>query len=341
MADTDTLNVAIVDATAGASGQPPGTGPAARYVTSIANAPLIGHVAAELGRSGIEHARIIASPEVRRDVGRMLGGGRNWGVELTYIDAPAPEPWETVLSALEQALSEGPVLLHPGDSLYGRQLGAMRDRFNAGDVDSVLPEQASAQPPRPPADRRVSDTAIVLGPGTRPLLRDLLSPSGEGDDLVASLLHSDCRLAVCELSGHWRYDASTEALLAANRMMLDAVPDGEELERGAENNRLHGRIAVSPSAFMSNCLVYGPVSIDDRAVLEDCFIGPYTAIGADVILSGAEVDNSMILAGAELRHPGFRIEGSIIGERARIVRSFELPKGLHMRLGPDSRVTFS
>ena len=341
MVDAGTVNVAIVDATAGASGQPPGTAPGARYVTPIANAPLIGHVVAELGESGIEHARIIASPEVRRDLGRILGGGRDWGLEVTYLEAPAPQPWETVLSELEQALADGPVLLHPGDSLYGRQLGAMRDRFNAGDVDSVLPEQASVQGLRPPADRRVSDTVLVLGPGTRPLLRDLLSPAGEGDDLVATLLHSDCRLAVCEQSAHWRYDASTDALLAANRMMLDALPAESEPDSFGENNRLHGRIAISPSAYISNCLIYGPVSIDDRAVLEDCFIGPYTAIGSDAILSGAEIDNTMILAGAEVRHPGVRIEGSIIGERARIVRSFELPKGLHMRLGPDSHLTFS
>lgn len=335
-----TVNLAIVDATAGLDGHPVGTSPAARYLTPIANAPLIGHVVAELGESGIEQARIIAAPEVRRDLGRILGGGGTWGVDVQYLDAPPPEEHEMVLSQLEQALSTGPVLLHPGDCLYGRQLLAMRDRFDAGDVDSVLPAQASVEPLRHRHGQRVSDSALLLGPGTRPLLRDLLSPAREGEDLLATLMHSDCRLAVCEQSEHWCYSETTEALLAANRMMLDTLAATADDDFG-DNNRLHGRIAISTSAHVSNCSIYGPVSIDDRAVLEDSFIGPYTAIGPDVVISGAEVDNSMILTGAEVRHPGFRIEGSIIGERARIERSFELPKGLHLRLGPDSRVTFS
>jgi hypothetical protein len=49
----------------------------------------------------------------------------------------------------------------------------------------------------------------------------------------------------------------------------------------------------------------------------------------------------MVLAGAEISHPGHRIEGSIIGERAAVVRSFALPRGLHVRLEPHSRLTIS
>jgi hypothetical protein len=49
----------------------------------------------------------------------------------------------------------------------------------------------------------------------------------------------------------------------------------------------------------------------------------------------------MVLPFAEVRFPGLRIEASIIGERASVSRSFELPKGLHLRLTPGSRVTLS
>ena len=218
----------------------------------------------------------------------------------------------------------------------------MSERFGAGDVDTVLPVQASVEPLRDPTERRASDTIVVLGPGTRTLVEDLLSPKSEGEDLIATLLHSSCRLAVCDQTEHWVYSDTTEALLAANRLMLDALPDTVGPPSGfSENNRMHGRIVISPSAFVSNCVVYGPVSIADGAVLEDSFVGPYTAVGARAILSGTEIDNAMVLADAEIRHPGSRIEASIIGERARVTRGFELPSGLHMRLGPDSRITLS
>jgi glucose-1-phosphate thymidylyltransferase len=335
------VNLAIIDATAGDAGQPLCVSPASRYATPIANTPLIGHVFDELAAGGIEEVRVITQPDVRRDLGRILGAGRTWGVEVSYVDATENDGRYTVLAEVEQALARGPVLLHPGDSLFRSQVGTMRERFRAGDVDSVLPEQASIEPLRSPEARRASDTILLLGPATRPLVGDLLSPKSEGEDLVATILHSDCRLAVCEQTEHWAYSESTEALLAANRMLLDGLPDPGEHDSFGRDNRIHGRVSISPHAFLSNSVIYGPVSIDDRAIVEDSFIGPYTAIGTDAIVSGTEIDNAMVLLGAEIRHPGLRIESSIIGERSRVTRGFELPKGMHLRLGPDSRISLT
>ena len=56
---------------------------------------------------------------------------------------------------------------------------------------------------------------------------------------------------------------------------------------------------------------------------------------------GTEIDNTIVMAGAVVRHPGSRIEASVIGERANLSRSFELPKGLHLRIGPDSQISLS
>jgi glucose-1-phosphate thymidylyltransferase len=246
-----------------------------------------------------------------------------------------------MLAELEQALSRGPVLLHPGDCLFRSQVASMRERFDAGDVDSVLPQQASVDSAGDLSARRVSDTVLVLGPATRPLLADLLSARGDPAGLIDRLLHSEFRLAVCEETEHWNYSETTEALLAANRMMLDSLPVPAAETSFSDGNQVHGRVAISEGAVVSNCVLHGPVAIDARAVVEDSFIGPFTAIGADTVVSGAEIDNTMVLSGAEVSHPGFRIEASIIGERCRVVRTFDLPKGLHMRLAPDSRVTFS
>ncbi len=335
------MSLAIIDATAADAEFPLSASHSSRYALPIANSPLIEHVFDELAASGITRARIIAHPRVRGDLGRLLGAGPTCGIEVSYQDASGGDGRAVILSEIEQALTAGPVLLHPGDSLFRSQVAAMWARFGDGDVDSVLPEQASVVPLRSPTERRASDTVLLLGPGTRSLLEELQSAKSEGDDLVHRLLASDCRLAVCEQTEHWRYSESTRGLLAANRMMLDDLSDAADREQFGKNNEINGRVSISPSAFISNCVIYGPVSIDDRAVLEDSFVGPYTAIGTDAVLSGVEIDNAMVLAGAEIRQPGYRIEASIIGERSQVTRSFELPRGLHMRLGPDSRITLS
>ena len=334
------MNLAIIEATAAAPGRPLSF-TRSRYATPIANQPLIGHVFDELAAAGIDEARVVGAPETLLDLGRILGGGGSWGVDVSYAEVTGPDLRQSVLLEVEQALASGPVLLHPGDCLFRSQVAAMSRRFSAGDVDTVLPEQASVDPRRAPEERRAAETILLLGPRTRSIVEDLRSPENDEEGLISALLHSDCRLAVCEQSEHWWYSETTDALLVANRMMLDTLSGTPEHESFRDSNRMHGRISVSPTAYLSNCVLYGPISIADRAVLEDSFIGPYTAIGADAIVSGAEVENAMLLAGAEIRHPGARIEGSIIGERARVTRSFDLPKGLHMRLGPDSRIELS
>ena len=177
-----------------------------------------------------------------------------------------------------------------------------------------------------PSCRRVSPRPPRSSDPGAPVIERLRSPGSDHHDLADWLRTSDCRVAVCELGSHWRYSEETEELLIANRMMLDALPVPAVDGSFGDNNVVHGRVAISSSARVSGCILHGPVAVDENAVIEDSFIGPFTAIGAGAIISGAEIDNTMVLAGAEISHPGQRIEASIIGERASVVRSFALPQ---------------
>jgi glucose-1-phosphate thymidylyltransferase len=311
------------------------------YETAIANRPLIDHILRELRDGGITHARIVAHPDVHRDLERVVGAGGASGIGVSYVEAGGSSARYAVLSEIESALSEDAVLLHPGDGLVGSgRVIDMRQRIEVGDVDSVLPERAEADA-FPRRIERVSNAIMALAPRTRSLVTELLALGDDGDDLMSVLKASDSRLAVCAGREPWRYSDTTAGLLDANRLMLDLLEAPASSNVTGENNRIRGRVAISSSAYLSDCVIQGPVTIAERAVIEDSFIGPYTAIGPDAILSGAEIDNSMVLAGAEVRHPGSRIEGSILGERSQIMRNFELPRGLRLRLGPDSRLTLS
>lgn len=342
----DRVTHAIIDATAGAVVEPSAVTATSRYATPIANLPLICHVFDELAGAGIAEARVIVGADVRGELERVLDGGRSWGISVSYVDATADDGGTAVLSEIDDALSRAAVIVHPGDCLFPRQVAKMCERFEAGNVDLILlgaearaPRRNASRDPRDP--ERVCETALLLAPSIRPVVHELIAPDKDRCDLVDSLLESELRTVVCDLAEHWFYGDSNQSLLAANRMLLDALPvpavDGEF----GHENRVHGRVAISPDARISGCTLNGPLVIDDGAVVEDSFIGPYTAIGAGAIVSGADIDNSMVLAHAEVRHPGFRIEASIIGERASVIRSFELPTGLHVRLGPDSQVTLS
>jgi glucose-1-phosphate thymidylyltransferase len=333
----ENVSLAIVDAVADPVDEN-AHGGTSRYLTSIANVPLIWHVFDELAEGGVKRALIVARADARRELEEVLDGGKSWGVEISFCEARATHGQQAVLMQTSEALASEPVLVYPADCLFPGQVAAMRTRFSEGDVDCVL--LASAANSSLPESRMFA-TAAMLGPCTHGLLAEPMAHSHDTNGLVEVLLAGGCRIAMCEASKQWSYSDSTERLLAANRLVLDDLPAPVVDGSFTDGNKLHGRVAISPRARVSNSILYGPVVIDDDAVVEDSFVGPYTAIGRGATLAGTELDNSMVLSMAQIRHPGHRIEASIIGERASITRSFELPKGLHLRLGPGSRVVLS
>ncbi|HKO29468.1 MAG TPA: sugar phosphate nucleotidyltransferase [Solirubrobacteraceae bacterium] len=339
------MSFAIIDAATGTEARACGCEGRSHYSTSIANLPLIYHVFDELAAAGSSRVRVVVSPDARDELEQVLDGGSPWGVEVSFTTAAEPDGRATVLAAVEQIAPEEPVLVCPGDCLFPGGLSTMWERFRAGDVDAVVSGGGNGGGRRgrtveAEAAPRVCSAPAIVGPRGVPLIQGLRSTTANHRDLATWLRISDGRIAVCEL-GQWCYSDDTEDLLTANRMMLDSLPVPAVDGGFGDNNVVRGRVAISSSAYLSGSVLHGPVAVDDGAVIEDSFVGPYCAIGAGAVLRGAEIDNTMVLAGAAISHPGQRIEASIIGEQAAVVRSFTLPKGLHMRLEPHSRVILS
>jgi glucose-1-phosphate thymidylyltransferase len=96
---------------------------------------------------------------------------------------------------------------------------------------------------------------------------------------------------------------------------------------------------VHPTAQLENTLVRGPAIIGPGARLSHAYVGPYTAIGANVTIEGSQVEHSIVLDGAQLMHVGARIETSVIGRGARVARSFGVPTAMRLAIGNGSEVT--
>jgi glucose-1-phosphate thymidylyltransferase len=75
--------------------------------------------------------------------------------------------------------------------------------------------------------------------------------------------------------------------------------------------------------------------------ISDAYIGPYTSIGSGVVIENAEVEHSIILPGASIRHLGGRLEASIVGVDARIFRDFRLPRALRLNVGEGAEVALT
>ena len=87
-------------------------------------------------------------------------------------------------------------------------------------------------------------------------------------------------------------------MLEANRLILDTLPS--RIEGELIDSQCDGRVVVEAGAVLERSNVRGPAIIGAGARLTDCYIGPYTAIGADCVIENAEVEHSILLAGSSV-----------------------------------------
>jgi glucose-1-phosphate thymidylyltransferase len=340
---TERIKTAVVDAThEDEPGHERRRSPC-RYLATVANRPLIAQVVHSLVEDGIEHVVVVSPATMCHRIESALELARGWGVQLTYLASDGEEP---LISGLRRAVGDEPVLVHAGDCLFPGQLPRLRASFCARELDlavlsaSVESEQHGGQSVellRLPRENPAGTAFVLGGKAWAELERD----GAGGLDvrrLVERVQTAGGRVGSSEIQQSWCYEASTNCLLAGNRMLLDALPAGIAPAQSTEDCLIEGRVAQCPSARVSRSRVRGPVLIGAGAVVEDSFIGPYTAIGPGAVVLGAEIEYSMVLAGAEVRYPRYPLEASVIGERAVVAQSFGLPAGLHLELGPDARV---
>ena len=91
--------------------------------------------------------------------------------------------------------------------------------------------------------------------------------------------------------------------------------------------------------MLERSVVRGPAVIGANSRVTDAYIGPYTAIAPDVVVSGSEIEHSILLAGAQVSDLGARMEASLLGRNAKLARSDGLPKTLQMIVGDNSEIT--
>jgi glucose-1-phosphate thymidylyltransferase len=286
----------------------------------IANRPLLSHVLDGLRSAGVREAAVLGDGATRAEIAAVLGAGSS-ELAIRYVDHVEP-----------RVLDAPALIVQPADAMLAAPLdGALRD-VAAGRIDGAV-MRLPVPTARVGAYVLSADAAAAAVPA---LDADCTSVDGLADALTAAC----ARVRVEEVRGCLACGDGDDGLLRANRLALEgltgSVDDGSLL--GSE---IQGPAVIHPTARLRSTLVRGPAVIGAGVRLEDVYVGPYTAIGDDVVIEGAEIEHSLVLAGAQVRYPGVRLATSIIGPRARLVRDFHLPRGMRVAVGADALVALS
>jgi glucose-1-phosphate thymidylyltransferase len=167
-----------------------------------------------------------------------------------------------------------------------------------------------------------------------------IEPSGRGEleitDAIQQLVDTGRRVDPHIVRGWWKDTGQVQDMLEANRLILDDIE--EHVQGELIDSRVEGRVTIEQGARLERTTVRGPAIIGRGAVLTDAYIGPYTAIGDHVVISGAEIEHAIVLEGSSIQDLSGRIEASLIGRNVAIARSPTLPRAYRFVVGDNAEI---
>ena len=336
----------------------PITHTSAKQLVPVANKPVLFYGIEALAEAGIREAGIIIAPETGDEVREAVGDGSSFGLEVSYIEQEAPLGLAHALLTAEEFIGESPFVMYLGDNLLRDGIVDLVQAFRSSEPDALILLTRVADPgaygvAELDGDRVVrlvekpedppSDLALVgvymFGPEIFGAAHSI-SPSARGEleitDAIDALINSGKRVEPHVVKGWWKDTGRLEDMLEANRLVL------EELEPGVEgelvDSEVEGRVMVESGAHLERTRVRGPAVIGAGARIRDSYIGPYTAIGADVEISGSEIEHSIILSGSRISDLPARLEASLLGKDVVISRGEGMPKTLQLLVGDHAEI---
>jgi glucose-1-phosphate thymidylyltransferase len=119
-------------------------------------------------------------------------------------------------------------------------------------------------------------------------------------DAINLLIESGLRVEARTV-GVWQDFGTAEAVLAANRYLLD-----------------NGHARLAPRSDMPGTHIELPVYVDPSARIQESVIGPHASIGPGCVIEGSEIRDSIVEADSHV--VGSRLSASLIGRAARVER---------------------
>jgi glucose-1-phosphate thymidylyltransferase len=309
----------------------PSVGPGPKHLVPVANSPILFHNLAALRRANLIEAAIVVEPETAGIIQRAIGNGSRWGLSIRCIKWEAETGLRGALAAAREFVADEPVLVQPADALHREQIYPHIATFAHEGLDAMALRLRGA--PRDAAGQPVAGGYLL----SQRAVSHVLARRGVDSEPLAGLREDGGRVHVEMLDGCLACHGGQERLLEANRRMLEDLAETEP--RRYPNCEFQGPVAIDPTAVLEDTLVRGPAIIGPGSHLRHAYVGPYTSIGAEVILDGCQVEHSIVLDGARLSHVGPRIETSVIGRGASVGRSFVLPSAIRLSVGDGAEVT--
>jgi glucose-1-phosphate thymidylyltransferase len=318
-------------------------------LVSVANRPLLRHGLDWLDNSGIREVAVLASDRIANHAWEVIGDGSDWSFDTNWLCEVPGESFGESLAALTGFIEDDPFILHLADSLADEPFPEILGDAEVDDLGAVVLTHGGEGAMAPVVDirsrravraDRPAGVAVIGGGVVATTAAVDAQPGFELNQLASHVCGMGGSVEFRSTAGWWRFDTDAETVLEGNRFALGQL-HGAPVEASMRDSVVQGPVSVHPSARIESSTVRGPAIIGPGACLTSAYIGPFTSVGANVVIEGAEVENSIIHADASVTHLNTRLEGSVVGAGARIFRDFRLPRAVRVSIGAGAQVAIT
>ncbi len=329
-----------------------------KHLIPIANKPILHYAIEYAVEAGITEIGIVHGAESDA-VPKGIGDGSQWGVKITYIPQEAPLGLAHVVKISEDFIGRDKFVFYLGDNIVVGGLQRFIDAFETNGSNCHLTLARVKDPerfgvPEIKGDRIVSIeekpavpksqfavSGIYLYDSTIFEAVNNIEPSARGEleisDAHQYLLDKGFSVTYSEITGWWKDTGKPHDLLEANRLVLDNIK--EDLSQAEiENSSVSGKVQVGKNTKIINSTVRGPAIIGDDCLISDSYVGPFTSLYHGCKIINSEVEYSILLKECLLQDVDIRVEHSLLGNGAEIVRVENKPSTNRFFIGDQSRV---
>lgn len=334
-----------------------------KHFIPIANKPLIFYPIETIVDAGIKEIAITYNPGWLDKVQALLGNGKKWGANFTYVLQEEPKGLANIVEVCEKFVAGDAFVFHLGDNIFTEGIKEMVDYFQKNKPNGLLPMVHHSdnrrlgvpyfdksnrlikyveKPPDPPHDFAVPGVYFADSNFFKSFNgKDKIKPSARGEYEIPApfqwLVDHKYRVDVIEYKGKWLDPGKFDDWIETNEYILDNKLE-TKMESDTKETSIEGRVSIGKNCEIVNSKIRGPVIIGDGAKIIDSYVGPYSSISNNCEILGSHVENSVIMEGVKILNVERPIDTSLIGTQAEIIKKVGPSNSLKLFIGEKSQI---
>lgn len=339
----------------------PITHTSAKQLLPVANKPVLFYGLEALRDAGISEAGIIVG-DTAPAIQAMVGDGGAFGLDVTYIRQEAPLGLAHAVLIAREYLGDDDFVMYLGDNFIVGGITSLVHEFRLKRPDAQImltqvpdPRQFGVaelneagevvglvEKPQQPKSHLALVGVYIFTAAVHKAVKEL-TPSSRNEleitEAIQWLIDNGHKVLSTTITGYWKDTGNVADMLEVNRLVLEGIDSRVDGTVDAASE-LIGRVVIEAGAEVTASRIVGPVIIGAGSSISGSYVGPFTSVARDCVISDSELEYSILLRGASVRGVR-RIEASLIGHYVEVTPSPRIPKAHRLILGDHSKVQIS